>query len=370
MATLRFRQLGRGLDLGLLTVTILLMLIGLGALFSTTLNTTEPSFTVFYRQLAYSLIALVIMVGLLRLDYRSLGGIHWVLYGVALASLIVVRFFGKTVNGTTGWFEIGTFQLQPVEFVKIIVCLVLAKYFSDHIDDMKSWRLLFRSGAIVAVPVALVMSQPDFGSAMLLLGIWFGLLIALPVPRRRLVMILGLALLMGVASWFLVFQPYQKDRILTFISPNRDPLVSGYNVIQAMTAIGSGQLYGRGLGLGPQSQLSFLPERQTDFIFAAISEELGFIGSATILVLFAILLWRCLVLSQRSRDNFSVVLAIALALMFFVQTAINIGMNLGVFPVTGIPLPFISYGGSSLLSCFMAIGILESIAVRQRVLPL
>ncbi len=370
MATIRFRQLGRGLDLGLLTVTILLMLIGLGALFSTTLNITQPTFSVFYRQLIYGLIGLGFILVFTRLDYRSLGGIHWVLYALALLSLIAVRVLGKTVNGTTGWFEIGGFQLQPVEFVKIIVCFVLAKYFSDHADHMDSWRLLLLSGGIVAVPVVLVMLQPDFGSAMLMVGIWFGLLIALPVPRRRLGILLLAAAVMGIASWFLILRPYQKDRILTFVSPGRDRLRSGYNVTQAITAVGSGQWFGRGIGLGPQSQLSFLPERQTDFIFASLSEELGFVGSTAILLLFVILLWRCFVLSQRSRDNFSVVLSLGLALMFFVQVAINIGMNLGVFPVTGIPLPFISYGGSSLLSSCIAIGILESVAVRQRVLPL
>lgn len=370
MATLRFRQLGRGLDLGLFTVTILLILIGLGALFSTTLNIAQPTFTVFYRQLAYVFVGLGLVALFIRLDYRSLGGVHWVLYVAAILSLLAVRLFGKTVNGTTGWFEIAGFQLQPVEFVKIIVCFVLAKYFSDHADEMGSWRLILFSGAIVALPVVLVMLQPDFGSAMLMLGIWFGLLVALPVPRRRLLLLLVAAIVMAVASWFLIFQQYQKDRILTFISPNRDPQHSGYNVIQAITAIGSGQLFGRGLGLGPQSQLSFLPERQTDFIFASISEELGFVGSATIVFLFAILLWRCFLLSQRSRDNFSVVLSLGLALMFFVQVAINIGMNIGVFPVTGIPLPFISYGGSSLLSSCIAVGILQSISARQRILPL
>lgn len=370
MATLRLRQLGRGLDLGLLTVTVVLMLIGLGALFSATLNIAQPTFLIFYRQLVYGLVGIGLVFVFIRLDYRLLGGIHWVLYGLAILSLLAVKIFGKTVNGTTGWFEIAGFQLQPVEFVKIIVCFVLAKYFSDHADDMESWRLLVMSGGLVALPVILVMLQPDFGSAMLMLGIWFGLLVALPVPRRRLGMLLLAAVVLGVASWFLVFQQYQKDRILTFISPNRDPQHSGYNVIQAITAIGSGQIFGRGLGLGPQSQLSFLPERQTDFIFASISEELGFVGSATILLLFSILLWRCFALSQRSRDNFSVMLSLGLALMFFVQVAINIGMNLGIFPVTGIPLPFISYGGSSLLASCIAIGILESVAVRQRILPL
>jgi rod shape determining protein RodA len=184
--------------------------------------------------------------------------------------------------------------------------------------------------------------------------------------------VLGLVLLaavMAVSSWFVVLRPYQKDRLMNFVNPQHDPRGSGYNVQQAITAIGSGQLFGRGLGLGPQSQLRFLPERQTDFIFASIGEELGLVGTLTVLILFAILLWRLVQLSRTSRDQFSMILSIGLAYMFFVQMAINIGMNVGVFPVTGIPLPFVSYGGSSLLSCLVAIGLAESIAIRNRIIP-
>lgn len=370
MATLSVRQLGRGVDLVLLTVTILLTLIGLGAVFSTSLNTATPSYAIFYRQAIFAAAGFALVIVFARLDYRSFGAAHWVLYGAALVSLVAVRLFGKTVNGTTGWFEVAGMQLQPVEFVKIIVCLVLAKYFSDHADETGSWKFVLMSGLIVAAPVLLVMIQPDFGSAMLMIAIWFGLLLAVPVPRRRLALLVAAAIVAAVASWFFVFQTYQKERILNFVSPGRDPLKSGYNVTQAITAIGSGQWFGRGLGLGPQSQLSFLPERQTDFIFASIGEELGFVGTATIVAFFSALLWRCYVMSRRSRDNFSVILSLGIGLMFFVQVAINIGMNIGVFPVTGIPLPFISYGGSSLLSSFIAVGILESLASRQRILPL
>ena len=291
------------------------------------------------------------------------------LYALGIASLLLVVFFGRTVNGTKGWFEFGGFQLQPVEFVKIILCIVLAKYFSDHVDNMNSWRLIFMSGLITGAPVVLVMLQPDAGSALLMMGIWFGLLLALPIPRRRIGMLLLVAVVAGVASWFLVLRTYQKDRILNFVSPTRDQSKSGYNVQQAITAVGSGQWIGRGLGLGTQSQLSFLPERQTDFIFASISEELGFVGAGAIVALFAIIFWRMFVLSQRSRDNFSVVLSIGLAMMIFIQVFVNIGMNIGVFPVAGIPLPFISYGGSSLLSSMVAIGLAESLAIRQRILP-
>lgn len=370
MATTGFRQLGRGLDLGLLTVTLLLTIIGLGALFSTSLNNELATLSIFYRQLAFVVIGIVLVVAFARIDYRYFGGIHWLLYVVALVSLVFVRLFGRTVNGTTGWFEIFGFQLQPVEFVKIVMCLVLAKFFADNADRLRSWRTIGFSALITMIPAALVMTQPDFGSAMLLVGIWFGLLIGLPIPRRRIGILVLLGVFVAVVSWFAVLKPYQKKRIINFVNPTYDTQGSGYNVRQAITAIGSGQIFGRGLGLGPQSQLSFLPERQTDFIFAAISEELGLVGSLLVIGLFGLLLWRLFLLSRRSRDNFSIITCLALALMFFVQAAINIGMNLGVFPVTGIPLPFISYGGSSLMASMLAIGIAESIAIRQRILPL
>lgn len=370
MATPGFRQLGRGLDLGLLTVTMILTIIGLGALFSTSLNIEQGALSVFYKQLAWAAVGCAAILALARLEYRFLGGIHWVLYVLSLVSLLAVRFFGRTVNGTTGWFEVFGLQLQPVEFVKIIMCVVMAKYFADHAENLQSWRTIGMSGLIMAGPVVLIMLQPDFGSAMLLVGIWFGVLFSLPIPRRRIGLLCLAAAVVAVASWYVVLKPYQKERIINFVNPGHDQLSSGYNVQQSMTAIGSGQLFGRGLGLGPQSQLSFLPERNTDFIFAAISEELGLVGSLTVILLFGLLLWRLYAIGQRCRDNFSIILSFSLAIMFFVQVSINIGMNLGVFPVTGIPLPFLSYGGSSLLSSLMAIGIAESVAIRQRTLPL
>lgn len=370
MATVGLRQLARGLDLGLLTVALVLTLFGLGALFSMSLNAESGSLTAFYKQLAFIVVGLGGVILLARFDYRYLGGVHWILYGAGVLALIAVRLVGRTVNGTTGWFEVAGVQLQPVEFMKIVVCLVLAKYIADHADRLNSWRTVVNSGFIVGLPIVLVMLQPDFGSAILLAAIWFGLLLVLPISRRKIFLLLLVGVVTAVSSWFLVLRPYQKERILNFLSPGRDPLRSGYNVTQAMTAIGSGQLFGRGLGLGPQSQLSFLPERQTDFIFASIGEELGFVGTVTILTLFGILLWRLYGLSRRSRDTFSIILSTALGLMFFVQASINIAMNLGAFPVTGIPLPFVSYGGSSMLSSLLAIGIAESLAARQRVLPL
>ncbi|MBI5467171.1 MAG: rod shape-determining protein RodA, partial [Candidatus Kerfeldbacteria bacterium] len=305
-----------------------------------------------------------------RLEYRWLAGVHWLLYGLGILSLGLVLLFGHTVNGTRGWFEILGFQLQPVEFVKIIMAVVLAKFFSDRSEHLDEWGTIGLSGLLVGVPVGLIMAQPDLGSAVILVGMWVGVLLAMPVPRRMLLTLAAAGAVVAVISWIGVLQPYQKNRLLNFVSPGRDRLGSGYNVQQAMTAVGSGQWVGRGLGLGPQSQLNFLPERHTDFIFASIAEELGLVGAVTILILFGLLFWRIYRLAQASRDNFSILFATVVAMMFFIQVAINIGMNIGLFPVTGIPLPLISYGGSSLLACLMTVGLLESLAIRQRTLPL
>ena len=370
MSTLNVRQLSRGIDVGLLTAAVLLTIFGLGALFSFSLNIAQPNFSLLTKQFIYLLVGLVFIFLLARFDYRFLGGIHWLLYALSLLSLIAVLFFGQTVRGTTGWFEFAGFQLQPVEFTKVVLAIVLAKYFSDQADRLTAWSTTIVSGLITAVPVALVMRQPDLGSATILIGTWFGLLMILPVPRRRIILITFCAILLAIVSWFILLQPYQKARITNVILPGRDPLRSGYNVHQAITAIGSGQIFGRGLGLGPQSQLNFLPERQTDFIFASICEELGLIGGALVIFLYCFYCWRCYALARRSQDIFSIVLIMGLTWIVSIQAVINIGMNLGVLPVTGITLPFISYGGSSLIASLIAVGILESISARQRILPL
>lgn len=369
MATLGFRQLFRGLDLGLLTSVLLLAIIGLAALYSFAVNVDHPDFTIFYKQVAFLVVGLAMALVAMRLDYRWLAGVHWLLYGLGVASLLAVLVVGKTIRGSTGWFQVGGFQLEPVEFVKIIMAVVLARYFADHADRINSWRLILISGAITLLPVGLVVAQPDIGSAIVLLGMWVGFLIALPVSRRKILLVGLVGVVMAVGSWFTLLHPYQKNRILNFISPTRDPLSSGYNVQQAITALGSGGWFGRGLGLGTQSQLNFLPERHTDFIFASIGEELGLVGGLVIVALFALLFWRMYHVVRSCRDSFSGLFVLAILFMLFIQVAVNIGMNMGVFPVTGITLPFISYGGSSLIASLLAVGLLESLAIRQRIVP-
>lgn len=360
----------RGVDLGFATITIVLACFGLAALYGFSLNQTGEDTTLLIRQVIAFIISLAVAVVLIRADYRWLAGVHWVLYGLGMVALVAVLFFGRTINGTTGWFSFGGLQLQPVELVKVIMAIWLAKYLSDHVHELHRWSILARSGLGILGPVLLIMWQPDLGSALILIGSWIALMVVLPVPRRFLAVLLLGAIVIGLIGWFGFLQPYQKDRIQNFLNPTQDRLGTGYNVQQAITAIGSGQFFGRGLALGTQSQLNYLPARQTDFIFAAVGEELGFLGASVILILFGLFFWRLARLLRSCRDNFSLILGTALALMFFWQVLINIGMNMGLFPVAGIPLPFISYGGSSLLASFIAVGLLESMAVRQRTAPL
>lgn len=369
MATLRWRQLGLGVDLGLLTVTVILVLFGLAALYSFSINATAANANVFSKQVIFAVLGFAVAAIISRVDYRWLGGIHWVLYAFSLALLIAVRLIGQTVHGTTGWFDIAGFQFQPVELVKIMMTIVLARFFSDHRDRLNEGRVLLTSAAVVAAPVLLILLQPDFGSAAIIVGLWLGMMILLPVPRRWLLTVFLSLIAIGTISWFGLLKPYQHDRVLNFLSPGRDRLKSGYNVQQAITAIGSGQWFGRGLGLGPQSQLNFLPERHTDFIFASIGEELGLVGATAVVGLFGWFFWRLWRLLQAARDNFSLLLVTALALTLGIQVSINLAMNVGLFPVTGVPLPFISYGGSSLLASLLAIGLIQSVVIRQPAAP-
>jgi len=258
------------------------------------------------------------------------------------------------------------FSFQPIEFMKFALAVQLARYFGEHARRRFGWREIFGSGFLVAVPVVLTMMQPDAGSAMLLIGMWVLVMFFAGIKLHHVAILAGVGSLVGIFSWFFVLVDYQKNRILTFIDPASDPLDTGYNVTQAKIAIGSGQLFGRGLGFGSQSQLQFLPESQTDFIFAVIAEELGFFGVVVILSTFALILWRLMKMSSSAQDNFTAFLAAAFFSIVLVQMTVNIGVNLSLLPATGISLPYVSYGGSALLIYLLIIGVAESVAVRSR----
>jgi rod shape determining protein RodA len=226
-----------------------------------------------------------------------------------------------------------------------------------------TWQFVVSSGFLMFLLVALIMLQPDLGSAAIIGGIWFAMLFVTRTKKRYIAFILGSGLLAIIMGWLFLFAPYQKDRLLNFVHPERDPLGGGYNVTQSIIAIGSGKLFGRGLGFGSQSQLSFLPEAQTDFIFSVIGEELGFVGIIVVLTLYFLVLWRLVLIASRANDDFTAYFVVGVALLFFIQVLVNVGAAIGVLPVTGVTLPFLSYGGSSLLMNLLLIGVVESVVV-------
>ncbi len=287
----------------------------------------------------------------------------WYLFSLLLLAGVLI--FGETIRNTKGWFSVAGFSFQPVEMAKIGLILMVAYIVSRFGRRFDRPLFFFGTGIVTLLLIGLVMLQPDLGSAFLLGAIWFGMIWAVGARRLYLGGFVILMLLLSVAAWFFFLQDYQKDRVANFINPGRDPLVSGYNIAQSTIAIGAGQLFGRGLGFGSQSQLRFLPEAQTDFIFSVIGEELGLAGVLVMLVLFGVLFWRFLLIIKKSNDDFVATAATGILILFFVQLFTNVGANLGLLPITGVTLPFVSYGGSSLVINLLLVGILESMIVKN-----
>ncbi|MEI6280920.1 MAG: rod shape-determining protein RodA [bacterium] len=276
---------------------------------------------------------------------------------IVLALLIVL---GNISHGAKSWYSFGFFSFQPVDIMKLVLVLVLAKYFSRRHVEIRNVKHLFISGLYAFIPLALVLFQPDFGSAMIILFIWLGMVFVSGISKVHLFLVFATGALIFASLWFFVFAPYQKARIYNFINPLADIHKTGYNVFQSTIAVGSGQFTGKGLGFGTQSRLKFLPVPQSDFIFAAYAEEWGFVGSALILILYGLVIWRILLTASLGASNFEILFGMGIAIFFMGHILINVGMNLGLLPVTGIPLPFMSYGGSHLLTEFIGLGILMS----------
>lgn len=274
--------------------------------------------------------------------------------------LLILMVLGRISHGAKSWFDFGLFSFQPVDLMKLVLVLVLAKYFSRRHVEIRDIKHIFISGFYVLIPLILVLLQPDFGSAMIVLLIWFGMVFVSGISKKHLLLVFGVGAILFVCLWMFVFAPYQKDRIKNFINPLADIHKTGYNVFQSTIAVGSGQILGKGLGFGTQSRLKFLPVPQSDFIFAAYSEEWGFIGSFLILLLYGLVIWRILYSASLGASNFEILFGMGIAIFFMSHIFINIGMNLGLLPVTGIPLPFMSYGGSHLVTEFAGLGILMS----------
>ncbi len=349
-------------------VTLFLVAIGLLIIWSTSFKaTTLSSSTDVIRQGIFAGVGLGALIMMARIDYRIWRSLAPWLYGLMVLLLIAVLVLAKPVLGAQRWIDLGFFQFQPSEFAKLVVIIVLARFFADHYDKLEHPKYLLMSLGIVAVPAALVMRQPDLGTALVILAIWSGMALVSRIRKRYF---LGLAALGLVALPFVInhLHDYQKARLTVFLNPQSDPLGAGHNVIQSTITIGSGQVFGRGLAAGTQSQLNFLPElaQHTDFVFAVLGEKMGFIGALLLLGLFAVLMLRGLSIAKGAQDRFGFFIATGVVSMLLFHVVINVGMNMAVAPVTGIPLPFVSYGGTTLIVTLATIGLLESVALRRK----
>lgn len=360
----RLRQF-RGADWLIVLSAFVLLLFSFAAIYSVDLSRGGELLNV-KKQLIAAVIALLIALFFATSNYKLLRNYSFVLYVIGILALVSVLVFGTTVRGSRGWFVFDWVSIQPVEFMKFALIVSLATYFSQRARAPFFAREFFESLLIAAIPIGATLLQPDLGSASVLAGIWFCTALFAGMRARFFVpFFVALAGLFFLA-WIFFFAEYQRARILSFLNPAFDPLGQGYNVTQAIIAIGAGGIFGRGLGFGSQSQLKFLPESQTDFIFAVIAEELGFFGVIVLLGAFLLLFQRFFTHIKLARDSFTAFLAIGIASAFFLQIFVNIGMNLGLFPVTGIGLPLVSYGGSSLTLFFALLGVLQSVAIHAR----
>lgn len=362
----------RYFDVWLLGATLLLTLIGALMIYSATACITNETLdwtSAVVRQFMWLAAGLVAMVVLTIVDYRVYANMRWVIWAGTIVILLAVEVIGIVTHGAQRWIPIAGFQFQPSEFTKLFLVLVVAKYMADHSEEMSKWRNLLLSFSFVAVPLVLVYLQPDLGTTIVLAATWGVMALAAGMKKRDVLLIVAVMVVAAPIMWGNL-RPYQQDRILTFIDPERDPLGAGYNVDQARTAIGSGGLWGLGFCSGTQTQLRFLRIRQTDFIFSVIGEELGLIGALFVLALVVFILFRLIRVAMLARTPYGKFVAVGVTAIILIQSYVNLGMNLGLMPVTGIPLPFVSAGGSSLISLLAAEGVAQSILVRHRGLQL
>lgn len=321
-----------------------------------------------YKQLIALCIGVVAMVMLSFLDYRFFKNNSYavmLLYAGSIVLLMALLVIGKQTRGLTGWFTIGGFAFAPVETTKIVLALLLAKYFSLRHVEMYRWFHIIISFCYVAVPGALVLMEPDLGSAVVVFSLWLGIIFFSGISRKQVALLVILGMVMAWGGWTHALKDYQKERIVSFVNPYHDPQGVGYNAIQAMIAVGSGGIFGKGLGYGSQVQLGFLPEAHTDFMFASIAEEFGLFGVMIIFLLLCIVMWRIMRIGLHAENNFARIFCAAMMILIFIHVVINMGMNIGLMPVVGIAFPFLSYGGSNLLALFAGVGLVQSIHVRS-----
>ncbi len=352
-------------DLIVIVAMFFLIATGLIAIFSLSLESERVGFSNFEKQSVHILIASIVFLFFSLVDYRIWKSHSGNLYLIGVVLLVAVLFFGDNIRGTSGWFKLGFFNIQPAEFVKLALIIALARYFSQIKPNLISLKHLLVSFGYVSIPVFLAVKQPDMGSAVVMIMIWFAMVLLSGINKKYIFGIVVIGLLIIVFGWGFLLKPYQKDRVQSFLNPGNDPLGDGYNVIQSMVAVGSGGVHGKGVGHGSQSKLNFLPEKHTDFIYATIAEERGLVGVGIVIGLFGVLLYRLRTTYRFARDSFGKFIVGGVTMVIFFQAFVNIGMNIGIMPVAGLSLPFLSYGGSFILITMAFMGLTQSVWIRR-----
>ncbi|MBU1091560.1 rod shape-determining protein RodA [Patescibacteria group bacterium] len=314
----------------------------------------------FNRQVIWIAVSFLIFFFFSQVDWSFLknSGLLLLLFGIAVCVLLVLFLIGETIRGASSWFDLVFFSVEPADPIKLLIILVLAKYFTRRHIEIARFRHILISGFYIVLPSLLVFLQPDFGSASVFVLIWLGMILVSGISKKHLLLVILMAMIIFATSWMFVLKPYQKERVMVFMNPLQDPRGAGYNALQSMIAIGSGQVWGKGLGYGTQSRLAFLPEYRTDFIFAAFAEEWGLTGVLIVFFCFGFLIWRILKNAQNGQTNFERLFGIGIAIFIMTHFVLHTGMNMGILPITGLNMPFMSYGGSNMVTIFAGLGIL------------
>jgi rod shape determining protein RodA len=359
------RRLVKNFEFGILGGVVLITVLGLVNLYGSTVPTyTGGVFSFFGKQLIWLLISILSMVLVVCINYHTLVYYAHYIHLFSLSLLCLVVFMGGVSSGAQRWIELGPLSLQPSELAKITLLLSLTKTFSGCFGEGDPGRSMLKSIFVFVPTVALVFIQPDLGTSIVLLFLFFSVLFFANVPLRRLMWLPATLILVAPLLWF-GLKDYQKERVLTFINPDRGLLSTGYHINQSKIAIGSGRFWGKGFGGGTQGRLRFLPEQHTDFAFSSWSEQSGFLGAVFLVVIYFFVISGCLKVAFRAKDREGFCLVMGVCALIFLQTIINVGMTVGVLPVVGITLPFFSYGGSSLLTCMVLVGLVFNVSLKR-----
>lgn len=359
------KRIFRNFDKTLFLMTLVVLVIGLAAVYSA----THPRSSLFaedysIKQATWMALGLLILFIIVSISYQKFIDISYIFYFTILAALVLVLIMGRARLGAQRWFSVGGFAFQPSEFIKIALVLVLANYVGSHKGTMDSFKDFFACSILLFLPFGLVLIQPDLGTALTLLPVFLGIML---IAGANIKYIVGM-IVAGAAAMPLFWQflrEYQKQRLLVFINPNSDPLGAGYTIIQSKIAVGSGGLFGKGWLNGSQGQLNFLPEHHTDFIFSVIGEELGLLGGLALILLYFFIIQRAFRIAELTSDMCGKAIATGVGMMLAMQVVVNIAMTVGLMPVVGIPLPLVSYGGSSMIATLISIGLLLNVGMRR-----